>query len=243
MSSTEQIVPGRNHRTGSVGPVSTVLGTGATSIMPERRRRDLGTTVNGERAPPGTPRSLPISRIGHLETLLVEAFILRKVGATITGTRVCFQATSRVDCRGSAVAAAVTGYMAETTFPITHGASWGLLLCIHLHPISFPILTTSFKPHVTAREVSRVAGLRMGKVKQQTLTSAVIKTQRPLAVTQSWTKPVDGHLIQSQRVLNLPPIRTPTQTHQRSAPKPPNFRSKKPRPLTGSRNPNRNQHS
>lgn len=101
-------------------PVSTVLGTGATVIMPEQGRHDPGTTANRERAPLGMLRSLPTFRNGHLESLPVEACKARKAGATSSGIRVRFQAINEVDCLGSATEAVVTGSMAETIFPRTH---------------------------------------------------------------------------------------------------------------------------
>lgn len=113
------MVLGRSHHMGSVDPVNKVLGTGATNIIPETGRHDPGTTVR-ERAPPGMLRSLPTSRNGRLESLLVGASIARKVGATSSGIRVHFMAINEIDCLGSATEAVVTGSMAETIFPRTH---------------------------------------------------------------------------------------------------------------------------
>lgn len=85
---------------GSTDPVSKVLGTGATDIMPERGRNDRGTTINRERVPPGMLRSLPTSRNGHLESLLAEACIAGKVGGISSGIRVHFLAINEVDYLG-----------------------------------------------------------------------------------------------------------------------------------------------
>lgn len=101
-------------------PVTTVLGTGTTVIMPEQGSHDPGTTVNREKAPPGMLRSLPTFRNGHLESLLMEACIAKKVWPTSSGIRVHFLAINEVDCLGSATEAVVTGSMVETIFPRPH---------------------------------------------------------------------------------------------------------------------------
>lgn len=100
-------------------PVSTILGTGTTDIMPEQGRHDPGSIANRERAPRGMLRSLPTFRNGLLESFLVEAFVATMVGATSSGIRVHFLAIN-VDCLGSATEAVVMGSMAETIFPRTH---------------------------------------------------------------------------------------------------------------------------
>lgn len=102
---------------GSVDTISKVLGTGTTNIMLERGKNDLGIPLNRERVPPGMLSSLQTSSTGHLENLMVEACTAGKVGATSSGIRAHFLPVSEIDCLGSAMAAVVTGSMAETTLP------------------------------------------------------------------------------------------------------------------------------
>lgn len=100
--------------------VTTELGTGATSIIPMQRRHNPGSTVDRERAPHGTLRSLPTSRNGRLERSLVEACTARKVWATSSGIRVRFLVISEVDCLGSAMEAAVMESTVGTISPRAH---------------------------------------------------------------------------------------------------------------------------
>ena len=101
-------------------PVSTILGTGATDMVPEQGMHDPGRTINREKAPPGTLRSLLTFRNGRRESCMVEACTTRKVWATSSGIRVYYLAVSKADCLGSAMQAAVMGSMAETIFLSTH---------------------------------------------------------------------------------------------------------------------------
>lgn len=101
-------------------PVNTILGTGATDIMPEQGIHDPATTINREKVPPGMLRSLLTFRDGRRESCMVEACTARKVGATSSGIRVYFLAVSKIDCPGSVTEAAVMGSMAETIFVSTH---------------------------------------------------------------------------------------------------------------------------
>lgn len=66
-------------------------------------------------------------------------------------------------------------------------------------------------------------GFRMGRARRQSPTTTAVRAPRLLVAIQSWTKPVAGHRIQSQRVLNLHPIRILSQTHQRATPVSPNL--------------------
>lgn len=66
-------------------------------------------------------------------------------------------------------------------------------------------------------------GFRMGRARRQSPTTTAVRAPRLLAAIRSWTKPVAGHRIQSQRVLNLHPIRILSQTHQRATPVSPNL--------------------